>query len=148
MDRATTAARTLSRPGADWPAEIQADFAANRHNPRVGTRLLSEDDRVRVWEIRLKPGERIGFHRHVLDYFWTSVTPGKALSRGEDGSAVEATYAAGQTQHHVYGAGEHKVHDLENTGPTELVFTTVEFLRSANPPLPLPGPAAAAGGAA
>jgi len=111
--------------------------------------LLSEDDRVRVWEIRLEPGERIGFHCHGLDYFWTAVTPGKALSRGGDGSAVEATYAAGQRQHHVYGAGEHKVHDLENTGTTELVFTTVEFLRSANPPQSLPGPtAAAASGAA
>jgi mannose-6-phosphate isomerase-like protein (cupin superfamily) len=138
MDEATTASRTLPNPGTDWPAEIQADFAANRHNPRVGTRLLSANDRVRVWEIRLEPGERIGFHRHVLDYFWTAVTPGKALSRGGDGSTVEATYTAGQTQHYVYGPGEHKVHDLENVGETDLVFTTVEFLRSANAPLPLP----------
>jgi hypothetical protein len=126
-----------SHPRADWPAAVQADFDANPANPRVGTRLLSADDRVRVWEIRLRPGERIGFHRHVLDYFWTAVTPGRALSRQGDGSTVEATYAAGDTKHHVYGAGEFKVHDLENVGPTELIFTTVEFLDSTNPPLPL-----------
>jgi hypothetical protein len=30
------------------------------------------------------------------------------------------------------------VHDLENIGHTELVFTTVEFLDSANAPLELP----------
>lgn len=131
-----------TRPGADWPAAIQADFSANGDNPGVGTRLLSADDRVRVWEIRLKPGERIGFHRHVLDYFWTAVTPGKAVSRQGDGTTVEADYAAGQTQHYVYGTGEYKIHDLENVGATELVFTTVEFLQSANPPLPLPDAAA------
>lgn len=33
-------------------------------------------DRVRVWTIGLKPGQRLGFHTHVLDYFWTSVTGG------------------------------------------------------------------------
>jgi hypothetical protein len=44
---------------------------------------------------------------------------------------------AGQTSHLTYGPGEFKVHDLENIGDTELIFTTVEFLDSANPPLPL-----------
>ena len=108
------------------------------HNPCVGTRLLSEDARVRVWEIRLQPGERIGFHRHVLDYFWTAGTPGRARSHNPDGPSTETTYAAGETKHHVYGPGEYKVHDLENVGSTELVFTTVEFLQSANAPLSIP----------
>lgn len=124
-------------PGSDWPTAIRADFAAEQFNPRVGTRLLSEDDRVRVWEIRLRPGERIGFHRHVLDYFWTAVTSGTARSHQGDGTVVEAAYTAGQTRHHVYGPGEYKIHDLENTGGTDLIFTTVEFLQSANAPLPL-----------
>ena len=124
--------------GVDWPAAVRADFVANARNPRVGSRLLSEDVRVRVWEIRLQPGEQIGFHRHVLDYFWTAVTPGQALSHQQDGRIVEAVYAAGDTKHHVYAPGEYKVHDLQNTGSTELIFTTVEFLQSANAPFPLP----------
>ena len=141
---ASTQQSSASPGAADWPAEIKAELTANASNPRVGTRLLSANDRVRVWEIRLKPGERIGFHRHVLDYFWTAVTPGKALSHQSDGSTVEATYTAGQTQHYVYGRDEYKVHDLENVGSTELIFTTVEFLHSANSPLPLPEHTAAA----
>lgn len=146
MDKLTaTPQPSAPRAGADWSAAVQDDFAANGHNPRVGTRLLSVNDRVRVWEIRLEPGERIGFHRHVLDYFWTAVTPGEAVSRQGDGTTVKATYSAGQTQHYVYGPGEYKIHDLENVGSTELVFTTVEFLQSANPPLPV---AEAAGGTA
>jgi beta-alanine degradation protein BauB len=96
---------------------------------------LSETERVRVWEIRLAPGERIGFHRHVLDYFWTAVTPGRARSHTEDGSIVEAVYAAGDTRHFAYGTSEYKIHDLENIGDADLWFTTVEFIDSANEPL-------------
>ena len=36
-----------------------------------------------------------------------------------------------------FAAGESMVHDLENAGDAELVFTTVEYLRSENPPLAL-----------
>lgn len=122
---------------AAWPEVIRKEFDANQFNGRVGTRLLSETDRVRVWEIRLAPGERIGFHRHVLDYFWTAVTPGRAQSHAEDGTIVEAIYAAGETRHFVYGKGEYKIHDLENVGEADLWFTTVEFIGSANAPLEL-----------
>jgi hypothetical protein len=34
----------------------------------VGTRLLFENDRVRVWELRLAPGERSDLHEHELDH--------------------------------------------------------------------------------
>jgi hypothetical protein len=125
-------------PRADWPAEIRSEFEANRFNPRVGTRLLSATDRVRVWEIRLRPGERLGFHCHVLDYFWTAVTPGTSRSHQSDGTTVETSYTTGDTKHYAYGAGEYKIHDLENVGETDLVFTTVEFVQSVNAPLPLP----------
>ena len=63
------------------------------------TELVSESDRVRVWMIRLKPGERIGFHRHVLDYFWTSVSGGRGRQHVHDGTTVEYTYAPGETRH-------------------------------------------------
>ena len=34
----------------------------------VGTRLLFENDRVKVWELRLAPGEDSPPHRHELDH--------------------------------------------------------------------------------
>jgi quercetin dioxygenase-like cupin family protein len=123
-----------------WPPAIAAEFERERQNNNgcVGTRLLSESERVRVWIIRLAPGERIGFHRHVLDYFWTSVTGGRGRQRVHDGSTVEYTYQPGETRHETYGSGEFKVHDLENLGDKEMVFMTIEFLNSANKPLALP----------
>ena len=123
-----------------WPPAIAVEFERERQNNNgcVGTRLLSESERVRVWIIRLAPGERIGFHRHVLDYFWTSVTGGRGRQHVHDGSTVEYTYQPGETRHETYGRGEFKVHDLENLGDKEMVFMTIEFLNSADKPLALP----------
>jgi len=123
-----------------WPPAIAAEFERERqkNNGCVGSMLLSESNRVRVWMIRLAPGERIGFHRHVLDYFWTSVTGGRGRQHVHDGSTVEYTYQPGETRHETYGPGQFKVHDLENIGNTEMVFMTIEFLNSANKPLAIP----------
>jgi hypothetical protein len=117
---------------------LAEELQRNQNNGCVGTELVSETDRVRVWVIRLQPGERIGFHKHVLDYFWTSLFAGRARSNHEGGATYETEYYAGETQHARYAAGEYKIHDLENIGNTELVFSTVEFLDSANAPLPVP----------
>jgi hypothetical protein len=34
----------------------------------VGSRLLLENERVRVWELCLQPGEESDLHEHTLDY--------------------------------------------------------------------------------
>ena len=60
-------AAETSKAMEGWPAELRREFAANGMNGCVGQVLLSESDRVRVWSLSLAPGERIGFHRHVLD---------------------------------------------------------------------------------
>lgn len=123
---------------SDWPEWLRAELAAAQSNGCVGQILVSESDRVRVWSLALEPGERIGFHKHVLDYFWTVLTDGKARSHFGDGAVTETTYRAGDTKHMTYAEGDSMVHDLENIGVTRLVFTTVEFLDSANPPLLIP----------
>jgi nitrilase len=134
----------LGDGGDEGPPAPQASAPSARAVPpaggpggRVGTRLLSEDGHARVWEIRLAPGERLPLHRHVLDYSWTCVSGGRATSRDADGAVSEVGYEPGETRSFVFGAGESMVHDLENAGDAELVFTTVEYLDSANAPLPL-----------
>jgi beta-alanine degradation protein BauB len=39
----------------------------------VGSKVLYDDDRVRIWELRLGPGEASDVHRHELDYFLVQV---------------------------------------------------------------------------
>ncbi len=71
---------------SEWPSAIAAEFAAERQNNKgcVGTALVSESDRSRVWIIRLAPGERVDFHRHVLDCFWTCITGGRGSQHVRD----------------------------------------------------------------
>jgi quercetin dioxygenase-like cupin family protein len=130
-----------SHVNTEWPAALKQEFKGESERPNgcVGSELLSETDTVRVWTIRLKPGERFGFHRHVLNYFWTAVTPCRGRQHLMDGTTIEYSYFPGETRHESYGAGEFKVHDLENIGDADMVFMTVEFVEgSANKPLTIP----------
>lgn len=118
--------------GPNWTPDLLVELAKAGGNGRVGSLIVSESDRVRVWLLELAPGERLPFHTHVQDYFWTATQPGRARSRYADGRVVEMEYATGDTQHHSYGPGESMTHDLENIGDTTLSFTTVEFFGGAN----------------
>jgi len=125
----------------EWPTALKQEFQREAEQPNacVGSELLSETDKTRVWMIRLAPGERIGFHRHVLNYFWTSVNGGRGRQHLMDGTTVEYSYYPGETRHETYAAGEFKVHDLENLGDQDMIFMTVESIEgSANKPLPIP----------
>src|SRR5687768_9231762 len=78
-----------------WSDELRREFETHAHDAHVGSRLLSENDRVRVWDIRLEPGERWHAHRHVLDYFWTAVYAGRSRQHTADGTTREVSYGAG-----------------------------------------------------
>ena len=43
---------------------------------KVGTRLLFENERVRVWDLQLAPGQSTGMHRHVNDYLYVVIGDG------------------------------------------------------------------------
>lgn len=121
----------------DWPPELIQEFKNAWGNGQVGHTLVSETDEVRVWHLRLAPGERVAFHHHVLNYFWSSVTSGRSRSHMDDGRIVDTEYVAGSTKHFQFAEGEYMIHDLENIGDTELIFVTVERLDSPNPAHPL-----------
>lgn len=135
----------LEQPGSDphnprahWPKALQDEFEAGKDLGVVGSVLVSETDKVRVWHLTLPPGKRCSFHRHVLDYFWTALVPGRARGYYDDGRIQDVTHFAGETKHFTFAEGEHFIHAIENIGDADLVFTTVEHLDSANEPLPIP----------
>jgi beta-alanine degradation protein BauB len=129
---------TAANPRAHWPADLQNDFEENKFSGCVGSVLVSETDRVRVWHLTIPRGRRCNFHRHVLNYFWTIHNAGRARNFYEDGSFKDFDYFKGETRHLDFAKGEYMVHAVENIGDTDLFFTTVEFMQSPNPPLPVP----------
>lgn len=134
----TTPQTTTADPYAAWPDRLVEDMNANSFNGVVGSILVSETDVVRVWHLHLPVGKRCAFHRHVMNYFWTCHSHGKARGYFENGSIRDVTHFPGDTKHFEYGPGEYMLHSVENIGDTDLLFTTVEFKQSANPPLPVP----------
>ena len=98
-------AATIIREESFDPADYRGELDAAPENGDVGTRLWFENQHIRVWEVRLMPGERGPFHAHTRRYFWTVVDGGIGHSPDEP-----------------------MIHDFENAGDTPIRFTTVELL--------------------
>jgi beta-alanine degradation protein BauB len=108
--------------------EFGGELARAGENFAVGSRLLYEDARLRVWDITLAPGERLPFHRHRTTYFYRCHSGGPTRVRFPDGTGVEYLSTSDEVQVHEIGPHDLVVHDLENAGDSLLAFTTVELL--------------------
>ena len=108
-------------------ADYEAELAAAPNNHQVGTKLVFENDRVGVWEVRLRPGERAAFHIHDRPYFWTVVDAGTGRQRSDDGTYVIQRYQVGDTSFGNHSHEQFMIHDIENYGDTEIRFITVEL---------------------
>jgi hypothetical protein len=110
------------------PAEFADELIAAPGNLQVGTEVLFENDRVKVWQITLAPGDRGPFHAHTRSYFWTCVEAGIGRQRSPNGTLKVRRYEVGQTQFSTHSPSEPMLHDLENVGDTMLRFVTVELM--------------------
>jgi beta-alanine degradation protein BauB len=125
-------------PGGDGSVEERGTFGVEAfareladapRNRALGTSLWFENDHVRIFEVRLGPGERGPFHVHDATYFWTVVEQGRGLQRFADGTFVVRDYALGETRYLEHTPGDPLIHDLENAGDSTLRFVTVELKR-------------------
>jgi quercetin dioxygenase-like cupin family protein len=65
----------------------------------IGSRMLFENDRVRVWELRLEPGARSDVHRHDLDHLLVMVSGGRiAVDPEPDSNGEYRDYFAADTK--------------------------------------------------
>jgi hypothetical protein len=113
--------------GAFAVEDFAEELAAAPSNRQIGTSLWFENDHVRVFEVRLEPGERGPFHVHDATYFWTVVDPGRGLQRFADGTLVVRHYALAETKYLVHSPDDPVIHDLQNVGDSTLRFVTVEL---------------------
>lgn len=70
----------------------------------VGTRVLFENERVRIWELDLAPGARSATHRHELDYVIVQIEGDRIAATPEPDTAgafrdyIEADVAPGKAR--------------------------------------------------
>ncbi len=99
----------------------------------VGTRLLFENDRVRVWDLQLEPGESTGLHRHETDFLYIVIGDGELQTVFADGTSdPPRTMLDGEVRFREVN-GE-SVHDAVNTGqgPWRNIVVELKDPRPAN----------------
>jgi beta-alanine degradation protein BauB len=89
----------------------------------VGTRLLFENERIRVWDITLEPGQQLPIHRHRTSYFYRCEAAGTVRVGLLDGSSEVYESPRDEVHFHEIGPEDLVVHDLENVGETTVRFT-------------------------
>ena len=55
----------------------------------IGSKLLFEDDEIRIWELRLAPGEESSPHQHTCDYVIVDVAGDKIAAKSVSGYSSE-----------------------------------------------------------
>ena len=95
----------------------------------IATEVVFENDRVRVWQLRLAPGERSAIHRHELDNVLIQISGGRiaaepeADSEGEYNEYIEADVNPGDVVFVRRGGVETAV----NKGTTDYLEVIVEL---------------------
>jgi len=107
-----------------WPNELDALTAAPKHHRR-----LMENERVRVLEVRIGPGEIVPVHTHR----WPSViymqTGTHFVRRDGEGNLLLDTRTVGPppTLPLTVWSGPLSPHSVENVGEEELLLFSVEL---------------------
>lgn len=108
----------------NWPDSLDALIAAPQHH-----KLLLENDRVRVLDVRIAPGQTVPVHTHK----WPSVVYVQSTSdfirRDGEGKVIFDSRTAGATPSDsaVQWLPPLPPHSVENIGQSEIHLFTVEL---------------------
>src|SRR3712207_4382272 len=86
-------------------------------SPRGGSEVLFENDRIRVWDLRLRPGEEVPRHRHENDYLFVCVTRGRVTVLADGKEPETSELEDGYVEYTEVGRGIE--HTLRNTSQEE-----------------------------
>ena len=89
--------------------------------------LLFENDTMRFWNIRLKPHERIPFHKRAQYYSWTCLTDGLAILRNGNGRINMIKFKKRETNYWNLGKNG-TIADIENIGEEILELHVIEYM--------------------
>ena len=96
----------------------------------VGTKLLFENDEVRVWDLRLEPVQSTCMHRHETDYLYVVIGGGTLQRIGGDGTRGEPS-AMNDGDVRFRNVDGEDVHEAVNVGDTVWRNIVVELKKNA-----------------
>lgn len=93
----------------------------------VGTRVLLENDRVRVWHLELAPGDSSPLHTHANPYLFVVIEPARVLTKFRDGTTSDDIDHAGEAVF-VTHDDDTRTHTLSNIDDKRYVNRVIELL--------------------
>jgi hypothetical protein len=117
-------ARTPNAPPWSWPDSLDAVVAAPRHH-----KLLLENERVRLLEVRIPPGETVPVHTHRWPSAIYVAKQSDFIRRDQEGNLLFDSRAAGPPpdQPFVQWSPPLPPHSVENIGNREILLITTEL---------------------
>ena len=95
----------------------------------IGTKLLFENGRIRVWEMVLEPGQCVHRHRHLHDHCFVYTTPSLIRVEYDDAAEpVEVELPDGFVQYTEVGRDGLPPHRIQNIGTQPHRQILVELL--------------------
>lgn len=90
----------------------------------VGTALVYQDSRVRIWTLDLLPGAETTTHQHPCDYVYVVLSAGRTETIDVDGTVHPGDDRVGDAVYHCAGPS----HRLRNVGSTPYANVIVELV--------------------
>ena len=110
---------------ADTVSQWRQHWQSDAEIGPVAQRVLFENERVRVWEIVLEPGEELNVHTHDLDYVVVTIESSQLEAREHTGELRKITPEPGASSW--TSPGEGQTHSLRNVGATRYVNRLIEL---------------------
>ena len=89
----------------------------------IATKVVFENDRVKIWNLIVDPGESSDWHLHERDYVSIVIEGAGLTVEYDDGTAENSPSQAGTWRFH----GDHKIHRVVNHTNSRYVNVLVEL---------------------
>ncbi|MDF0705848.1 hypothetical protein [Flagellimonas okinawensis] len=109
-----------------WEQERIDELLHQEIKNSLSDRLVFENDGIKLWDLRLLPGERLSFRRHNVNYGWVCTTGGLLITRYGNGKIDMIKLNQGDTEY-FENKGKNYVNDLENIGEDTVVINILEY---------------------
>jgi len=117
-------AQVSESPAWPWPDSLDALIAAPRHH-----KLMFENERVRILEVRIPPGETVPVHTHRWPSAIYVAKQGDFIRRDGDGHLLfdSRTLGPPPTEPLVQWVPPLPPHSVENVGSIEILLISAEL---------------------
>ncbi len=110
-----------------WPIDKLDELTHGDICKELGQKVLYEDHRTRLWQLRMLPGERRPFTNHTSNYNWECTTGGTLLTRNANGRISLVILEKGESDN-CQRSQQTSINDLENLGAETVEFVIKELI--------------------